>query len=158
MKVVAPKPVPGPTPRGEFPTLQSVTDLNQRAPATWTQDVVNLPPAKVGRDGMPIMKRGVVAKPGKVVLRLRFGYLGEYVEHCHRLPHEDRGMMSLVRTIPHDPVYAVTSRSGPGARVSVYRSSNNKRVGSAIVPFATAPDGAVPSTALGDVDDDGIPV
>ena len=157
MQIVAPKPVPGPTPRNVFATLQSVTDLNQRAPATWTQDVVNLPPAKVGRDGMPIMKHGVVAEPGKVVLRLRFGYLGEYVEHCHRLPHEDRGMMSLVRTITHDPVYAVTKGSGPDARVSVYRSSDNKRIGAAIVPFATAPDGAVPSAAVGDVDDDGDP-
>ena len=157
MKIVAPKPVPNRTPRGKFPTLQSVTDLNQPAPATWTQDVVNLPPAKVGRNGMPIMKHGRVANPGEVVLRLRFGYLGEYVEHCHRLPHEDRGMMSLVRTIPHDPVYAVTSGSGPDARVSVYRSSDNRRVGAAIVPFASAPDGATPSTAVGDVDDDGVP-
>lgn len=157
MKVIAPKPDPDTTPTGEFPTIQSVTNLNQKKPASWTQDVVNLPPAGVGADGMPIMKNGKVARPGVVVLRLRFGYLGEYVEHCHRLPHEDRGMMSLVRTIPHDPIYAVTSGSGSGARVSVYRSSDHTVVGDALVPFADAAAGAVPRTAIGDVDDDGVP-
>jgi FtsP/CotA-like multicopper oxidase with cupredoxin domain len=157
MKIVAPKPSPNTTPPGEFTTVQSVTELTQKKPATWTQDVVNLPPAKVGADGMPIMKKGVVDQPGKIVLRLRFGFLGEYVEHCHRLPHEDRGMMSLVRTIPHDPVYAVTSGSGKQARVAVYRSSNDTVVADRIAPFVTAPAGAVPSTAIGDVDDDAIP-
>ena len=153
MKMVAPAPDPDTTPVGAFETVQSVTDLNQPEPATWTQDVVNLPPAKVGEDGMPIMKDGVVAEPGEVVLRLRFGFLGEYVEHCHRLPHEDRG----IRTIPHDPVYAVVAGSGRRARVSVYRSSHDTIVGKPIVPFAGARSGAVPVTAIGDVDDDGVP-
>lgn len=157
MKMVSPLPSPETTPDGEFKTVQSVTDLSQGKPATWTQDVVNLPPAKVGADGMPIIVNGKVAEPGVVVLRLRFGYLGEYVEHCHRLPHEDRGMMSLVRTIPRNSIYAVTSGSGRDARVAVYRSRGNGIVGAPIVPFPAAPAGAVPSTAVGDVDDDGIP-
>jgi FtsP/CotA-like multicopper oxidase with cupredoxin domain len=140
-------------PKGEFPSLQYVTDLSQPKPAAWTQDIVNLPPAKVdSKHGNPVLGRdGKPVAPGKVVLRLRFeDYLGEYVEHCHRLPHEDRGMMSLVRTIPHDPVYAVSS----GGRVSVYRSSDDRPVRS-LVPF---PRGRGPvSTAIGDVDGDTIP-
>ncbi|MEY2441387.1 MAG: hypothetical protein QOJ46_813, partial [bacterium] len=153
MKVVAPVNAKYVDPEGEFPSVQYVTDLSQREPAAWTQDVVNLPPAEVdSKHGMPILgANGKPVAPGKVVLRLRFeDYLGEYVEHCHRLPHEDRGMMSLVRTIPHDPVYAVSS----GSRVSVYRSSDNHLVRS-LRPFPRG-RGAV-STAIGDVDRDTIP-
>jgi FtsP/CotA-like multicopper oxidase with cupredoxin domain len=153
MKIVAPVNRKYVDPVGEFASVQYVTNLSQRKPAAWTQDIVNLPPAKVDtKHGMPILgANGKPVAPGKVVLRLRFeNYLGEYVEHCHRLPHEDRGMMSLVRTIPHDPVYAVSS----GARVAVYRSSDNRLVRS-LRPFPRG-RGAV-STAIGDVDGDTIP-
>ena len=142
-------------PRGAYPSVQNVTDLSQRAPAQWTQDIVNVPPAEVDANGNPILgPTGLPSNPGKVVVRLRFNYLGEYVEHCHRLPHEDRGMMSLVRAIPNDPVYAVTSSSPAGPTVSVYRSSTNTLI-RALVPFGRAT--ASLSTAIGDVDGDAIP-
>lgn len=38
---------------------------------------------------------------GRAVLRSRFpDYLGEYVNHCHILLHEDNGMMQLVEVVP----------------------------------------------------------
>ena len=163
MEIDAPRNDAYKDPPGQFESLQYVTDLNQPKPALWTQDVVNLPPAKVdsvhgmpaGEDGKPVGKDGVPAQPGKIVLRLRFeDYLGTYVEHCHRLPHEDRGMMSLVRTIPHDPAYAVTSPSADGQRVTVYGSSDDKIVRS-FVPFGRT--AASVSTAFGDVDGDAVP-
>ena len=38
---------------------------------------------------------------GRAVFRSRFpDYLGEYVNHCHILLHEDNGMMQLVEVVP----------------------------------------------------------
>lgn len=143
-------------PADEYPSLQYVTDLAQPEPAAHTQDVINLPPARVGPDGMPVLGAdGVPAEPGRIVLRVRFqDYLGTYVQHCHRLPHEDRGMMSLVRTIPNDPVYAVTSRGDGGPTVAVHRSSDDGVVAT-LTPFGSATPSV--STAVGDVDGDTIP-
>ncbi|MEA2372415.1 MAG: hypothetical protein QOH12_2809 [Solirubrobacteraceae bacterium] len=142
-------------PPDDYPSVQNVTDLSQRGPAQWTQDIVNVPPAEVDSNGNPLLgANGLPSNPGKVVVRLRFNYLGEYVEHCHRLPHEDRGMMSLVRAIPNDPVYAVTSTSPAGPEVTVYRSSTNTIV-RRIRPFGRA--AASLSTAIGNVDGDAIP-
>lgn len=141
---------------GEFRSVQYVTDLGEPSPASHTQDVVNIPPARVGADGMPIVDaNGVPVDPGKVVLRVRFeDFLGTYVEHCHRLPHEDRGMMSLVRTIPHDPVYAVVRERNGRHAVTVFRSSNGRPVAT-IVPFGRA--AGPPAVAVGDVDRDTVP-
>lgn len=42
--------------------------------------------------------------PDTVRLRTRFTkYLGKTVLHCHRLDHEDRGMMQVVRLVPKNP-------------------------------------------------------
>jgi FtsP/CotA-like multicopper oxidase with cupredoxin domain len=162
MEIVAPKNpdidpdhVPDGSKTGEpYPTLQYVTDMSQVGPLSFTQDVIGVPPAEVGPDGNPVMlSDGVTPKnPGKVVLRVSFvDYLGTYVEHCHRLPHEDRGMMSLVRTIPNDPVLAVAI---PGGSVNIVRSSDF----SSVAQFAPFPGftGKL-TTAVGDVDGDAIP-
>jgi hypothetical protein len=110
----------------------------------------------VGLDGQPVLgPDGVPAEPGKAVIRVKFeDYLGTYVEHCHRLPHEDRGMMSLVRTIANDPVVAVSRASAGGSVVSVLRSSDNKEI-TQVTPFPGY-SGAL-STAVGDVDGDAVP-
>lgn len=135
---------------GVFPSIQHVTDMSQDEPAEWTQDLINLPPARVGRDGMPVLgENGKPAEPGIIVLRVKFeDYLGTYVEHCHRLPHEDRGMMSLVRTIPRRPVYA----TAVGSEVTVHDGATDK-------PIArrTVPSGVDPAVAIGDVDRDTVP-
>jgi FtsP/CotA-like multicopper oxidase with cupredoxin domain len=140
----------------DYPSVQYVTDLGQASPASFNQDVVNVPPALIDADGNPVLgPDGIPAEPGKVVLRVRFAdYLGTYVEHCHRLPHEDRGMMSLVRTIPHDPVFAVTSTAADAPSVAVVRSSDLQTIAT-LNPFV----GRVASlrTAVGDVDGDAIP-
>jgi hypothetical protein len=136
--------------------VQYVTDLSQPEPAPFNQDIVNIPPARVGADGQPVLGAdGVPVEPGKAVIRVKFeDYLGTYVEHCHRLPHEDRGMMSLVRTIPNDPVLAVGRTSAGGSVVSVIRSSDSSQVAQ-LVPFPgyTGPI----ATAVGDVDGDAVP-
>lgn len=142
-----------------YPTLQYVTDMEALSPAAFTQDVVALPPAKVGNDGMPDMlpDSGTPSQPGKLVMRLKFlDYLGTYVEHCHRLPHEDRGMMSLVRSIPNVPVVAVAAQ-GTDASASTVSLVNglDQSVFATLTPF---PEFKGPlATAVGDVNGDAIP-
>lgn len=156
MEIVAPVDPALPATPGEYPSVQYVTDLAQPSPAPYTQDVINLPPALVGTDGMPVLGAdGLPVAPGKIVLRVKFeDHLGTYVEHCHRLPHEDRGMMSLVRTIPNDPVYALATAGEAGPVVTVVRSSDDQAV-AAVVPFG--PAATAVASAVGDVDGDTIP-
>ncbi|UQA56992.1 multicopper oxidase domain-containing protein [Polyangium aurulentum] len=156
--------------RGKTPyePLQYVVDLNVNARTGFTQDVVELPQALVDNAGNPVLQPdGVSAvEPGEVVMRLGFlPYLGTYVEHCHRLPHEDRGMMSLVRTIPARPVVAVAAGGTPGgadATVKVVdpgdpdaEKPSSPLVVATLTPFAGWKGGF--STAVGDVDGDATP-
>jgi FtsP/CotA-like multicopper oxidase with cupredoxin domain len=156
MEIVAPVNPDYRDPPGEFPSVQYVTDLSVASPAAFNQDVVNVPPALVGPDGNPVLgPDGLPAQPGKVVLRVRFAdYLGTYVEHCHRLPHEDRGMMSLVRTIPHDPVFAVTGTTLDAPTVAIVRSSD-LQTAATLTPHDFGTDSV--ATAVGDVDGDAVP-
>src|SRR2546423_1500670 len=127
--------------------------MSEPTPADYQQDVINLPPAKVGPDGMPELgPDGVPVAPGKIVLRTKIDdYLGTYVEHCHRLPHEDRGMMSMVRSIPHDPIVTVSRTGAGGSAIDVVRTSDGK-VASTIAP--PAGNSGVLAAAVGDVDGD----
>lgn len=139
--------------RTPYPALQYVTDMVALSPATFTQDVVALPPAEIGNDGMPL----TLLVPGKIVMRLKFlDYLGTYVEHCHRLPHEDRGMMSLVRTIPHEPLMAIVT-AGTSTSASTVRVANirNPARDVLVMPFPGF-TGSL-TTAVGDMDGDTLP-
>lgn len=141
---------------GQFPPIQYVTDMAQAGPDQSTRDIVNLPPAELGADGMPRLgPDGVPVHPGRVTIRVKIDdYLGTYVEHCHRLSHEDRGMMSMVRSIPHDPILTLAHPGEPNSTVDVVASSDHSIVAS-ITPF----DGysGTLTTAVGDVDGDGVP-
>ncbi len=56
-------------------------------------DVIAIPTAYIDNYGN--------ITPGKVVIRQRYpDFIGTFVLHCHILPHEDRGMMQLVRIVP----------------------------------------------------------
>lgn len=56
------------------------------------QDTIAIPPAK--------FVNNVMTKAGYVRIRQRFAdFTGSYVQHCHMLAHEDRGMMQLLRVI-----------------------------------------------------------
>ena len=75
--------------------------------------------------------------------------------HCHRLNHEDNGLMALVNVIPAVSTYAVAV---PGARrqateVRVY-DGNGDRLVATVTPFPGF-EGSV-SVAMGDVDGDGV--
>lgn len=153
MEVVSPVNPDFVNPEDEYPSAQYVTDMNQAEHSPFQQDVINIPPAFVSNadGGMPEMSSSdVPTQPGKIVLRVRINdYLGWYVQHCHRLPHEDRGMMAIIRTIPTDPLVA-TATKAPSARVTV-RSSLDWDVKARLTPFPGASRVAV---AVGDTNFD----
>jgi FtsP/CotA-like multicopper oxidase with cupredoxin domain len=74
-------------------------------PNTWTkytpasdyiwQDVIAIPLASVIQGAS-----GPIITPGRITIRQTYlDFLGTFVLHCHILPHEDRGMMQLVRIV-----------------------------------------------------------
>ena len=75
--------------------------------------------------------------------------------HCHRLNHEDNGLMALINVIPAVSTYAVAVPGAPGkaAEVRVY-DGNGDRLVATVIPFPGFEGGL--SVAMGDVDDDGV--
>ena len=97
-----------------------------------------------------------VIQPGILAIRTRFDeYTGLYVMHCHRLNHEDNGLMSLVNVIPAVSTYAVAVPGAPGkpAEVRLY-DGNGDRFVATVIPFPGFEGSG--NVAMGDVDGDGI--
>jgi FtsP/CotA-like multicopper oxidase with cupredoxin domain len=97
-----------------------------------------------------------VIEPGILAIRTRFDeYTGLYVMHCHRLNHEDNGLMALINVIPAVSTYAVAIPGAPGkpAEVRLYDGNGDRFVGT-VIPFPGF-EGSV-NVAMGDVDGDGI--
>ena len=97
-----------------------------------------------------------VIQPGILAIRTRFDeYTGLYVMHCHRLNHEDNGLMALINVIPAVSIYAVAIPGAPGkpAEVRLY-DGNGDRFVATVIPFPGF-EGSV-NVAMGDVDGDGI--
>ena len=97
-----------------------------------------------------------VIQPGILAIRTRFDeYTGLYVTHCHRLNHEDNGLMALVNVIPAASIYAVAIPGAPGkpAEVRLY-DGNGDRFVATVIPFPGF-EGSV-NVAMGDIDGDGI--
>jgi FtsP/CotA-like multicopper oxidase with cupredoxin domain len=97
-----------------------------------------------------------VIQPGTLSMRTHFiDYLGLYVLHCHRLNHEDNGLMMLVNVIPAVSDYAVAVPGSPGhpATVNVF-DGNGDRLIASVTPFPNF--FGTPSVTMGDVDGDGV--
>lgn len=97
-----------------------------------------------------------VTEPGILTFRTRFDeYTGTYVTHCHRLNHEDNGLMSLINVIPAISMYAVAIPGVPGraAEVHLYDGEGD-RLTATVIPFPFY-EGNV-NVAMGDVDGDGV--
>ena len=94
-------------------------------PLPFFQDLIDIPPALCDENGVMILNRDGTPKfPGSVTIRVQFDAgLGGYVDHCHRLPHEDDGMMALVKTLPAISIFATGSDNG--SLVSVFNSETN---------------------------------
>lgn len=109
----------------------------------WAQDNVNLPAPLMGA-------HEAVKEPGKLSLRTHFeDFIGTYVVHCHRLNHEDNGLMTIINVLPSVSVYA----SAAGGSVTV-RDGQGDKVLARVTPFK---DYHGPLTvAIGDVNRDAI--
>ncbi|MEZ5875663.1 MAG: multicopper oxidase domain-containing protein [Hyphomicrobiales bacterium] len=118
-------------------------------PGPWEADTAELsvPTLLVGED---------VGVPAELFFRTHFeDYIGLFVMHCHRLNHEDNGLMVLVNIIPSVSTYAVAvpGASDKPAKVNVYDGADDKLVAT-VTPFEDF-EGA-PSAAMGDVNGDGV--
>ena len=97
-----------------------------------------------------------VIQPGILAIRTRFEeFIGLFVMHCHRLNHEDNGLMALVNVIPAISTYAVAipGAAGKPAEVRLYNGEGDRLL-STVIPFPGF-EGTV-SVAMGDVDGDSV--
>ncbi|MEX3009857.1 multicopper oxidase domain-containing protein [Hoeflea sp. TYP-13] len=120
-------------------------------PDMWGSDTANLPqPSQIADPSEDI------AQPAELSIRTRFkDYIGLFVMHCHRLNHEDNGLMMMVNIIPAVSTYAVSvpGSSGKAAQVEIY-DGNGDRLVATVTPFADYE--GVPSVTMGDINGDGI--
>lgn len=105
----------------------------------------------------PTMGAGeAVVEPAVLAFRTKFeNYIGLFVMHCHRLNHEDNGLMALINVIPAVSVYAVAvpGAAGKDTEVRLYDGRGDRLV-AAVTPFVKY-QGTV-STVLADLDGDGV--
>ena len=97
-----------------------------------------------------------VVQPGILTIRTRFDeFTGLYVMHCHRLNHEDNGLMGLINVIPAVSIFAagIPGSRGKPAEVRLY-DGNGDRFVATVIPFPGF-EGSV-NVAMGDVDGDGV--
>jgi len=121
----------------------------ETGPEMWSVDNANVPAPTMGAEES-------VVQPGALSLRMKFDdYTGLFVMHCHRLNHEDNGLMMLVNVIPAASTYAVAALGSAGrpTEVKVY-DGNGDRLVATVMPFSGFE--GTPSVAMGDIDDDGV--
>ena len=93
-------------------------------PNRWGMDNANVPAPTMQIDES-------VIQPGILSMRTRFDdYTGLFVMHCHRLNHEDNGLMALINVIPAVSTYAVAVPGAPGkpTQVRVYDGNGDRLV------------------------------
>jgi FtsP/CotA-like multicopper oxidase with cupredoxin domain len=121
----------------------------QTPPEQWFIDNANVP--------VPILGPGeAVIQPGTLSLRSSFDHFtGLFVMHCHRLNHEDNGLMTLVNVIPAVSPYAVTVPGSKerAAEIKVYDGNGDKLIAT-VTPFPGYE--GTPNATIGDIDDDGV--
>ena len=118
-------------------------------PQMWGADNVNVPAPTMGA-------HEAVVTPGSLSMRTKFlDFIGLYVLHCHRLNHEDNGLMALINVIPAVSSYAVAVPGLPGhaATVKVYDGSGDRLIAT-VTPFPGFE--GTPSVAMGDVEGRGV--
>ena len=121
----------------------------ETGPEMWAVDNANVPAPTLGPEE-------AVIQQGALNLRMKFDdFIGLFVMHCHRLNHEDNGLMMLVNVIPAVSTYAVAEPGSQGRAAKVdIRDGNGDRVVASVTPFPGF-EGRV-SVAMGDVNDDGV--
>ena len=118
-------------------------------PDMWGEDNANVP--------APLMDANEnTIEAGMLAMRTRFvDYTGLFVMHCHRLNHEDNGLMTLINVIPAISTYAVAvpGSRGHAAIVKIY-DGNGDRLVATVTPFPGFE--GIPSVAMGDINGDNV--
>ncbi|HEX3216177.1 MAG TPA: multicopper oxidase domain-containing protein, partial [Aestuariivirgaceae bacterium] len=99
-------------------------------PEMWGEDNANVPAPTLGPEES-------VIQPGRLSMRTRFeDYTGIFVLHCHRLNHEDNGLMAVINVIPAQSTYAVAvpGTKGHAAEVKMFDAAGDRLVGT-VTPF-----------------------
>ena len=114
---------------------------------SWGQDNVNVPAPVTDANENPL-------EAASVTLRTEFTeYIGTFVIHCHRLNHEDNGLMALVNVIPEVSTFGVAVAGGRGTPPTVQvHDGTDDRVLATVTPFPASE--AVPTVAMADVNGD----
>jgi FtsP/CotA-like multicopper oxidase with cupredoxin domain len=115
----------------------------------WGEDNANVPAPTLG-PGESVIERG------RLSIRTKFeDYTGIFVMHCHRLNHEDNGLMALVNVIPAVSTYAVVipGAAAKSAEVKIYDAAGDRLMGT-VTPFPGHE--GIPTVAMGDVDADNV--
>jgi FtsP/CotA-like multicopper oxidase with cupredoxin domain len=110
-------------------------------------DNVNVPPPVIDYNENPLV-------PASLTLRSTFTeYAGTFVTHCHRLNHEDNGLMATVNVIPEVSTYAVAVPGSKGTPATVQvHDGNGDKVLATVYPFPAFE--GTPSVAMADVNGD----
>lgn len=107
-------------------------------------DVINVP--------------GTADPNNPTIVKIRVQYLdfpGELVYHCHRVDHEDMGMMAQVNILPNVPIYAIgVNGGGTKPKVKVIDPVTNTEVAKFLAYSPTFGGGV--NVAVGDVNGDGV--
>ncbi len=143
----------------DFQVMSTVTPVQGTRTGVqgWQQDTFQIPgllPGVGNPDGYGGDTFGTETVNGSATIRTRFDdYTGTYVMHCHRLNHEDNGLMMTVNVLPATTIYAVGQRSGADAvLITVFDQQGDREI--ARIPVGDL--GPTPSIAIGDVDGDQI--
>ena len=113
----------------------------------WGEDNVNVPAPITDENENSL-------EAATTTVRTKFTeYTGTFVIHCHRLNHEDNGLMALVSVIPEVSTYAVAvpGSAGKPATVQVYDANGDKLL-STLTPFPSFQ--GMPTVAMADVNGD----
>ena len=110
-------------------------------------DNANVPPPEIDEND-------TATKTSSLTLRSDFiEYAGTYVVHCHRLNHEDNGLMMTINVIPEVSTYAVAvpGAGGKPASVQIHDGDGDK-----VIAYVTPFPGfeGIPSVAMADVNGD----
>lgn len=109
----------------------------------------------------PLYDGNNVAEPGVLSLRTEFqDFIGAYVFHCHRLNHEDNGLMAIINVIPQVTAYAYAEQGSANSQgvvtapteVVVVNQETEAEL-ARIQPFGGSVAAPV-DVAMGDVDGD----